>query len=421
MKKILFLITILVVGAALYKAYDKHTALQVKIYAEETPAPDIALEEAKKQVKDAGYILFAYGDGWDTYGKKVCNVLMKDPGVIAAAGEAIIMHYPIHQALSKEEQDARNEQWKGIKLPNADSYPALYLLDRNGKHYSTICGTFMRQADPTKVASLITERMDAKRKQDDLMAQAAQAQGEEKARLIGQACLIENINRPNGFEKQMKAADADDKSGLTRRVTFNPWAFVEKKLKEEPATVLAELDSMLADSAYSDEQKQVFCTCAIGTIRRNNLPNANERMKHYAELLKKYGSDTVLGKSADIALREWIVTLNINDGWQPAVIPADNTPVELLGKLPINQAGTYTVTFEYKKGNHALRVTAVELYDGDTKVAEDRHVGSAGRKSNKNTYDLKVDKDVQQPRIFITFDMGENRNSHGRISIFRQK
>ena len=64
---------------------------------------------------------------------------------------------------------------------------------------------------------------------------------------------------------------------------------------------------------------------------------------------------------------------------------------------------------------------AVELYDGDTKVAEDRHDGTTGEKNHKNTYDLKVETPVKNPRLLITFNMNNNRDSYGRISIIKQK
>ena len=194
--------------------------------------------------------------------------LIKSKEVKGAAGSAILLPYAMDQALDEEANKALQAQWEGLKIPKADNYPALLLFDRNGRHYSTICGTYMTQAKPVKVAKLIKKRMEAKRKQDELMRQAAEAKGAEKARLIAQACNIKDINRPDNYEKQLRGADPNDESGVVRQVTFNPWAFVEKKLKEEPEAVLAELDTMLADPAYTDDQKQVFCACAIGTLRR---------------------------------------------------------------------------------------------------------------------------------------------------------
>lgn len=421
MKKILIIAAIIVSACAVYKWYSLNEAEKAQAAADAAPIPSMSLEEAKAKVTDDGYILFAYAETWDTYGKKVVRKLIKSKKVTKAAGSAILLPYAMDQALNEEARKAFQAKWEGLKIPNADNYPALLLLDRNGRHYSTICGPFMIQAEPAKVAKLISERMDAKRKQDELMRQAAEAKGQEKARLLAQACNIKNITRPDNYEKQLRAADSNDESGAVRQVTFNPWAFVESKIKEEPNAVLAELDTMLADPAYTDDQKQVFCACAIGTLRRIGGPAAAKRMSEYARKLESYGKDTVLGRSAAIAEREWVSKLTYADGWQPEVLPKDFTPVELEGELPISSPGTYTVIFKYRRGRHALFVKAVELYDGDTKVAEDRHDGTTGDKDNKNTYDLKVDTPVKNPRLLITFDMKTKRDSYGRISIIKQK
>lgn len=421
MKKVLIVAALLVAACALYKGYTANEAKKAKAAADNPTVKVISMEEAKAKVTDDGYILFAYADGWDTYGKKVALKLYKNKEVAKAAGQAVRIPYALPQALDDDARKAFNAQWEGIKIPNADNYPALLLFDRNGRHYSTISGTYMTKAKPAKVAKLIKERMAAKREQDELMRQAAEAKGVDKARLIAKACNLKDINRPDNYEKQLRAADPNDESGVVRQVTFNPWGFVEKKIKEDPAEVLKELDTMLADPAYTDDQKQVFCACAIGTLRRVGGPEATKRMKEYARKLESYGKDTVLGRSAAIAEREWAATLTYEDGWQPSVLPADQTPVELEGRLPIDGPGTYTVVFHYKKGAHALFVKAVELYDGDTKVAEDRHDGSTGIKNNKNTYDLKVDAPLKNPRLLITFNMNKSRDSYGRISIIKQK
>ena len=420
MKKVLIIAAIIVATCAVYKGYSLREAKKAIAAEEAAPIPTMSLEEAKTKVTDDGYILFAYAETWDTYGKKVVRTLIKSKKVAAAAGSAILLPYAMDQALDEEANKAFQEQWKGLKIPNADNYPALLLFDRNGRHYSTICGTYMTKAKPSKVAKLISERMAAKRKQDELMRQAAAAKGVEKARLIAQACNLKDINRPDNYEKQLREADPKDESGVVRQVTFNPWVFVEKKLKEEPDAVLAELDTMLADPAYTDDQKQVFCACAIGTLRRIGGPVAAKRMSEYARKLESYGKDTVLGRSAAIAEREWVSKLTCADGWQPEALPMDFTPAELEGELPISSPGTYTVIFKYQRGRHALFVKAVELYDGDTKVAEDRHDGTTGDKDNKNTYDLKVNAPVKNPRLFITFDMKTKRDSYGRISIIKQ-
>ena len=56
----------------------------------------------------------------------------------------------------------------------------------------------------------------------------------------------------------------------------------------------------------------------------------------------------------------------------------------------ITAAGEFELTVRYLAGRHALKIHAVELFEGEKKVAEDVHEGYAGRKTRDNVYHLKV-------------------------------
>lgn len=58
----------------------------------------------------------------------------------------------------------------------------------------------------------------------------------------------------------------------------------------------------------------------------------------------------------------------------------------------IMQTGTFTATFQWKRGRSALAIKAVRLYEGDKLVAEDVHDGSTGIKNENNVYRLEVKK-----------------------------
>ncbi len=377
-------------------------------------------EQASSLVGDDGYILFAYADGWDTYSRRVCQTLMNSAKVKKVARNAVLMELPVPEAPTKEEQADLQKRFGKLKLPKADSYPALLLFDKDGRHYSTICGPFMQKARPTKVSALLEARLAGCQKQRKLLEEAQKAEGVEKARLLCQASIIPDIARPDNLGKQLRAADPEDKSGVIRRLLFNPWAFTEKIRKMEPDAALAELEKMLADNAYTDEQKQIFCTNAIGVLHRHGGENAAERIADYARRMRAFAPDTTLGKSYPIVTRQWVSQLSYAEGWAPNNLPKDNTPVELKGPLPISEAGTYSLLFQYESGRQGATILAVELYDGDKKVAEDRHRGFAGIKSDKNNYDLKVTAPVREPRLFITFDMKGKLDSRGHVIIHRQ-
>lgn len=58
----------------------------------------------------------------------------------------------------------------------------------------------------------------------------------------------------------------------------------------------------------------------------------------------------------------------------------------------IMQAGTFSATFQWKRGNSALAIKSVRLYEGDKLVAEDLHSGTTGVKNENNVYTLEVKK-----------------------------
>lgn len=377
-------------------------------------------EQATALVGEEGYILFAYADGWDAYSRRVCQTLMASPKVKEAARGAVFMAYPVPQAPDKEEQENLQKRFEKLKIPKADSYPALLLFDKNGRHYSTICGPFMQKARPAKVSSLLATRLEGLQKQNKLLEAAQKATGAEKARLLCQASVIPDIARPDNLEKQLRAADPEDSTGALRRLTLNPWSFTERIRKMEPEEALQELEKALADEAYTDEQKQIFCANAIGVLHRHGGPQAAERLADYARRMRDFAPDSTLGKSYPIVTRQWISHLTYAEGWSPANLPKDNTPVEMKGPLPIGEAGTYSLLFQWESGRQGATILAVELYDGDKKIAEDLHRGFTGIKSNKNNYDLKVTEPVREPRLFITFDMQGKTDSYGRVIIHRQ-
>lgn len=377
-------------------------------------------EQATALVGEDGYVLFAYADGWDSYSRAVCQSLMASPKVKEAARGAVFMAYPVPEAPGKEEQEKLQQRFGKLKIPKADSYPALLLFDKNGRHYSTICGPFMQKSRPAKVASLLETRLEGLQKQSKLLDDTRKAEGVEKARLLCEASIIPDIARPDNLEKQLRAADPEDSSGVIRRLTFNPWAFTEKIRKMEPVEALQELEKALADEAYTDEQKQVFCANAIGILHRHGGPQAAERIADFARRMQAFAPDSTLGKSYPIVIRQWVSYLTYSEGWSPANLPKDNTPVEMKGPLPIQEAGTYSLLFQWESGRHGATILAVELYDGDKKIAEDRHTGFTGIKSNKNNYDLKVTAPVRDPHLFITFDMKGKTDSYGHVTIHRQ-
>lgn len=165
-------------------------------------------------------------------------------------------------------------------------------------------------------------------------------------------------------------------------------------------------------TADNNPQELYRLNCRLAELLRRNGTTADRHALLTAlHAADKYSPD---GKALP---RE----LNIVEGWCSEVITQSHVPLEVTGKLPINSPGKYEVIFSYKGGSEGGNFEAVELYDGDRKIAEDRHEGFAGFQRNKNTYHLNVPSEVKQPRLFITFDMPQKHNSQGEIAIIKNE
>lgn len=119
----------------------------------------------------------------------------------------------------------------------------------------------------------------------------------------------------------------------------------------------------------------------------------------FAENGKVYSSKP-LGDTLTIANRVMNTRRKMLDELGMEEKAASGMPWELLPGAPlqfdvtdrVTEAGTYAVTFQWKKGPSALKIHAVKLYEGDTLVASDVHEGSTGVKNKENTYQLVLKK-----------------------------
>lgn len=367
-------------------------------------------------------MLFAYADGWDDYSRKVMEKLMKDERVKAAAGDAVFMPLPVPNVLTDELKKARDERYGALKFDKDTaprSYPAILVFNKHGRHSAVIWGDFMRTPDPTKIAELLRVRVEGVIKQTPLLERADKAQGIEKVKLLGEAASIKDVQPPDWPDKlvnSFKKLDPEDTTGYQKKLR-PPMSFAGEALDIERnkdwKDAIKQVEEWLHDPTYNDEQRQAFHAIAIGLLHRHGgMKGAKEIYKH-AEAMKAINPDTVLAKTADYAVRDWIPSFSLAEGWSPAVLQDYSSPLELEGSLPISTPGSYKVTFSFTQGRHAACIKAVTLYDGSTKVAEDRHVGRSGLKDANNIYTLSVTVPIKQPRLFVEFDQSHDSDPSG--------
>lgn len=377
-------------------------------------------EQAQAKVNDEGYLLFIYGQGWDKRSKELITALYNAPAVIKAAGKSVMMLVPLPDSMDDAEKEAFNKVMGKLQLPHVHSkhsFPAVVMYDKTGRQYSIICGPAMVQPDPERIAFTITRRKAKLVEQLGIMAQADKAQGEERARLLLQACRVDNLERPDRVQDLIRQADPDDKAGCLAALNFynNP---LGDKVKDMPlADVLVEMDKAIANPLHTVQQKQNACAFTIGTIRRRAGAGGSDLIRKYAELMKSLDPDSVLGRSADVVLRDWALGLQYVRGWSTETLPIANMPTELQGRLPIAAAGTYKLHFKPTGGNKAI-ITRVALYDGDTLLSEDVRTTEIADNGQDHFYTMTAPAEVKKPRVLITFGNEENnRNTRGQFNI----
>ena len=379
------------------------------------------IDQAKTMVTDDGYAVVMYARDWDKYSKKTAELMLADPAVTKALGNAVVMQLDVPNVTPKEEHEQNKQRFGGLNLDFPNVYPAIILYDKTGRRLTDICIPYSERKNPTAVAEKVAVAMAAARKQAKLLAKAESAQGVEKARLLGEAASVPGVNRPANVGRTMQQLDPENKSGMYEVATLNLFdtAIASADTKDWEAD-LAKMEKLMKNPLLTTDQKQQACCIAIGLLRRHGGIARMDDLKAMIARLRSLNPDSILGKAAIDAERLWVKEFTLAQGWTPELIPVDTNPVEVKGPIPISAAGTYEVTFTYTRGSHAAYIIAVELYDGQKKVAEDRHAGSTGLKSSNNTYKLTVPATVKKPRLLISFDMKTQRDSHGTITVTKK-
>ena len=383
---------------------------------------DSYAEAQKKAIPEDGYVLALYADGWDKFSKKLVDSMLKDSSMKAALSNSVVIRYGAPNLASEAGNKARADKLGLLKWTGAYTYPAFVLYDKEGRQYATVLVPYSDRDNPEKIAEQINSARESLAKQNEYLEKAKTLSGVEKAEALGKSAVFENINRPDNIVRMIKEADPQDQSGYVRRLEFNMHGYAEGTAKTEDwRKTLKEVEDKIADKAYSDSQRQgLYCT-AVGLLHRHGSTADNKKMKSYLSEMKKLDPNSIQGVSAEHAALLWISNFTLADGWSPAVLPQDTTPVEIGGPLPIAEAGTYEVTFTYASGPHKLNIKGIQLYDGDKKVAEDMHSGSTGIQHTNNVYTLTVPSKVKKPRLMGSFDMKNERNSYGNITIIKKK
>lgn len=377
-------------------------------------------EQAQARLTDDGYLVFIYGQGWDKRAQSITTELYNNPEIARAAGNAamILLGYP--EGTDEARKPLLEKTMGKLAMPHVHSkhsFPAIVMYDKAGRLASIISGPAMVHPDATRIARIISVRRDGMARQRELMAAANAASGQERARLLLDACRVPNIERPDRVQQLIKEADPEDKSGCLAALNFHNHSLGDKEKDMSLSEILVEMDKAIANPLHTVQQKQNACAYTIGSIRRRSGASGSELIRKYALLMKQLDPDSVLGRSADIVIRDWTHGLQFVRGWSPGTLPIKGQPTELQGKLAIREAGTYKLHFKPTGGDKAI-ITRVALYDGETLISEDVRTTAIADNGQDHFYTLTAPAALQNPRLFITCGNEENdRNTYGKFSI----
>ena len=378
-------------------------------------------ERAQQHVTDTGYIVFIYPAGWDKYGEKLCKKLIATEAVKTAAGDAALLLAPIYQIRDEKNNAAAKNVMGALSYPGdmADiSYPAIVFYEKGGRQYATIHGRELMRATPDQVATLVKERLAAKKKQEELLSQSRAATSpDEKAKLLLESSRLSGIAWPGGLREAMQAADPGDKHGYLGALNFG----FSPKQGESMLDFLSRLDAVLAHELYSPWQKQRVCAAAIGHIRRSlGTMAGGSLITKYAKAMHKLDPDSTLGVSAPVVMRDWVRRYHYGQGWSQEIIPTAPIPM-LMHDVPMEKPGTYSVTFKLTTGRDGIRINRLRLMDGERCIASHDSPRDVSWGNTQQVYTFTVKTPLKNPALEITYgNPPDKRSSWGDITVTAQ-
>ncbi len=378
-------------------------------------------EQAQQHVTDTGYIVFIYPAGWDKYGEKLCKKLIATEAVKTAAGDAALLLAPIYQIRDEKNNAAAKNVMGALGYPGdmADiSYPAIVFYEKGGRQYATIHGRELMRATPDQVATLVKNRLAAKKKQEELLSQSRTATSpDEKAKLLLESSRLSGIAWPGGLREAMQAADPGDKHGYLGALNFG----FSPKQGESMQDFLSRLDAVLANKLYSPWQKQRACAAAIGHIRRSlGTMAGGPLITKYAKAMHKLDPDSTLGVSAPVVMRDWVRRYHYGQGWSQEIIPSAPIPM-LMHDVPMEKTGTYSVTFKLTTGRDGIRINRLRLMDGERCIASHDSPRDVSWGNTQQVYTFTVKTPLKNPALEITYgNPPDKRSSWGDITVTAQ-
>ena len=271
--------------------------------------------EALSMAGSDGVIAYCYGPDWNRRSVKLLNSFWKSAKTEEAAGNAVLVAVPFYENKNSAEAAENEHIGNGMPAPSFSVCPTVMFFDKSGRMYASMQGSDYLGADPacTEGVKNIQKYLQALRKQQELMAKAESAEGEEKAKLLAQVSDLP-IQAPDGLLAQLKEADPKDKLGYIRRLEFNARAFMYDQLDTKDGFIHPDFEAdytkmtkdcekVFKDEALRSRDRQAAYNLFIGQSRREHIQG--NRLKGLIRKVSKLDPDTDYGQLSPTLMNLW--------------------------------------------------------------------------------------------------------------------
>lgn len=252
--------------------------------------------------RDLDTIVLVHGSDWNPYGEKLRKECWESDLFRGAVSDlAELARIDVMENPTQEETIDYARRSKGFPVKKMQSYPAIYLFDRQGRHYASLYGDSL-PSDAAGFANAVVARLQARRERDRLWDQAKDtADVAEKTQLLFSAYQLGVGNRDQ-FKKAIKNADPNDTQGFLSRINFDGPALVRQSLKltkdGKSAQSLSMLDAHLENEHLQPTQRQWVLLAKVNSYR--HIPGSKEKMLEIANESEGISVTTIPGRAIKV-------------------------------------------------------------------------------------------------------------------------
>ncbi len=271
--------------------------------------------EALEMAGDDGVVVYCYGPDWNKRSVRMLKSFWENAATEAAAGDAVMVAVPFYQDDKAEGAEEAAAIRGGAKWPPSGVCPAVLLKDKQGNTYANLFGMdHFGDEQGALGAENMAKKLAEFRQQRELLAKAATASGEERARLLCQVADL-SIMAPKGIVDEIQLADPEDKTGAVRRCKHDAFygfmyeqmetkdGFLAKDFTPNLTKISAACMQIIEDEAYRPVDRQAAYALLIGRSRAEGI-QAN-KLRGYITKCGRIDETTVYGKMTPHLIEKW--------------------------------------------------------------------------------------------------------------------